>query len=76
MPAGVDPSQQVRLLVRVAPDGTVLNAQLAQSSGNNALDQSALTAVLRASPLPVSTDPGVFNQMRELDILLTPQQVM
>lgn len=73
VPLGATASQKVRLMVRLAPDGTVLSAHITQSSGNAALDQSAYAAVLKASPLPVPSDFAVFNQMRELDIILTPQ---
>jgi colicin import membrane protein len=73
VPLGATDNQTVRVLVRIAPDGTVLSAQITQSSGNAALDQSAYAAVLKASPLPVPTDFAVFNEMRELDIILTPQ---
>jgi colicin import membrane protein len=76
VPVGADPSLEVHLVVRLAPDGSVLSARIQQSSGNGALDQSALDAVYKASPLPVSTDAAVFNEMRTLNITITPQMIL
>jgi TolA protein len=36
----------------IAPDGTVSNVQVVQSSGNAAYDQSAARAVMLANPVP------------------------
>lgn len=59
--------------VQLAPDGTVLSVKLIQSSGDTALDQSAQQAITVSSPLPVPSNPGLFNHFRELVLTLSPQ---
>lgn len=56
------------MLIRLAADGTVLQVQNVGSSGNSALDRLALTAVYKASPLPVPTDPTLFASFKELKV--------
>ena len=46
------PGLVASVLFEIAPDGTVSNIRLEQSSGNPAYDSSALRAVQLASPLP------------------------
>ena len=48
--------------IALAAEGNVLSAVIARSSGNGALDQAAVTAVLRASPF-APTPVGVPNPM-------------
>ncbi|OGT40560.1 MAG: protein TolA [Gammaproteobacteria bacterium RIFCSPHIGHO2_12_FULL_38_14] len=60
-------------LVQIAPGGTVLSAQLEQSSGDSALDQSAREAIFKSSPLPVPKDLAEFNSFRRLVLTLSPQ---
>ena len=59
--------------VSVAPDGTVLGETLVRSSGDSNLDQSAKQAILASSPLPVPSDPTLFNHFRQLVLTLSPQ---
>lgn len=61
-----------KLLIRLAPGGVVLDVQLVESSGNPALDHSAIAAVYKASPLPVPTDPDAFDQLREVNLTVQP----
>lgn len=65
-----------QLFVRVAPNGTVLDVKISRSSGNDALDRSAMAAVYKASPLPVPQDPALFNSFRELRLTLRPDAVV
>ena len=66
---GVDQQKlATTMLIRLAADGTVLQVQNVGSSGNPALDRLALTAVYKASPLPVPTDPALFASFRELKV--------
>ncbi len=64
------------LHVRIAPSGNVLDVQIIKKSGNDALDRSAVSAVQRASPLPVPTDPAVFESFREIRLILRPEDVL
>lgn len=49
----------------VAPDGTVIHVKVVRSSGNSAFDQSAVTAINQASPLPVPKDAAAFAKFRQ-----------
>lgn len=65
-----------RLAITLAPGGTVLDVKLVKSSGNAALDRSAIQAVYKASPLPVPKDTAAFNAMRELDMIVRPESAI
>jgi len=65
-----------RLAITLAPGGTVLDVKLVKSSGNAALDRSAIQAVYKASPLPVPKDSVAFNAMRELDMIVRPESAI
>lgn len=67
-PANLDPSIYCLLHVQIAPGGVVINVSIAKSSGNPALDNSARTAVFKASPLPVPDDPDLFNAFRQITL--------
>jgi len=62
-----------QLLIRLAPGGTVLDVQLARTSGNSLLDRSARAAVYKASPLPVPSDAEVFDKFRVLRLTVHPE---
>ncbi len=76
VPDGVDDKAVCQLLINVAPGGVVLDVQLLSSSGNSILDRSAQTAVLKASPLPVPTEPGLFDEFRTIKLRFNPQGVI
>lgn len=60
-------------LIRLAPNGSVLDVKLVRSSGDSVLDRSARSAVYQASPLPVPHDPEVFAKFREIRLLVRPE---
>ncbi len=60
------------ILIRMAPDGTVLKADIVQSSGDTVLDRSAQTAVYKASPLPVPEDRQLFELLRTIRLTVRP----
>jgi colicin import membrane protein len=75
------PSQSNRkaysmLLIRLAPGGQVLDVQVVKSSGDLALDNSARAAVLKASPLPVPSDPAAFEAFRQFQLKARPENIM
>lgn len=76
IPANTNKKLSTDLLIRLAPNGAVLNVKLVKSSGDSALDRSAIAAVYKASPLPVPTNPSIFNQFRELNLVVRPETVM
>ncbi|MGB3724415.1 MAG: cell envelope integrity protein TolA [Glaciecola sp.] len=58
------------LNVILAPNGLVLEVKAVE--GNDALCRAAQTAVLRPDTLPVSSDPVVFQRMKNLNIIVRP----
>jgi colicin import membrane protein len=76
VPTGVDKTLSSELLIRVASGGTVLDVQLVKSSGDDALDRSARTAVFKASPLPVPSDATEFGMFKEFILKVKPENVL
>ncbi|MCW5584401.1 MAG: cell envelope integrity protein TolA, partial [Gammaproteobacteria bacterium] len=64
------------LMIRVAPGGMVLEVQVTRTSGDPSLDSSARAAVLKASPLPVPSDPGVFEAFRQFVLKVKPENIL
>lgn len=64
------------LMIRVAPGGMVLDVQVTKTSGDPSLDSSARAAVLKASPLPVPSDPNDFNAFRQFVLKVKPENVL
>jgi colicin import membrane protein len=75
LPENADRSLASLFRLRLAPDGTVLEVVLLQSSGDPLLDRSAQTAIYKASPLPVPTDPQLFSLFRDNNLKVRPEQV-
>ncbi|KTD11167.1 TolA colicin import membrane protein [Legionella gratiana] len=75
LPENVDSSLSSQFRIRLAPDGMVLEVTLMRSSGDPLLDRSAQTAIYKASPLPVPTDPDTFNLFRDISLTVRPEQV-
>lgn len=76
VPHKTDKSLSCELLIHVGPGGTVLDVSTLRSSGHSLMDRSAQTAVYKASPLPVPSDPKLFNSFRELRLTVRPEQVI
>jgi colicin import membrane protein len=76
VPDSIDKELSCELSIQVGPGGAVLSVQIARSSGNAGLDNSARTAVLRASPLPVPQDPALFDQFRQLRLTVKPENII
>ena len=64
------------LLIRLAPDGAVLDVQITKTSGDPSLDSSARAAVLKASPLPVPADPDAFKVFRQFVLKVKPENIL
>ena len=59
--------------VTQVPGGTVTKAQVQTCNGDDAVVQSIVTAVYKASPLPPPPDPSLFDQGRTLTIHFDPK---
>jgi colicin import membrane protein len=75
VPDQVNKTLSSRFKIRLAPNGAVLDVQLTRSSGDPVLDRSAQAAIYKASPLPVPSEPDVFNQFREISLTVRPENV-
>lgn len=69
-----DSPSQFSCIVRVQlmPGGAVVRATVVKSCGSVMLDRSVESAVYKASPLPVPTEPDVFSAFRELQFNFKP----
>ena len=52
------------LSVQTIPGGEVISVTVNKSSGNEVFDRRAVTAVEKASPLPLPADPAIFDRLR------------
>ena len=70
---GLPPGLSGTFLIRMVPGGEVVGVQVEKSSGNPVFDQRARDAVYQASPLPVPTEPRIFEKMRDFQLVFAPQ---
>jgi colicin import membrane protein len=75
-PPNLQGNPEVEIELRILPGGDVLEAsvRVRRSSGNSAYDSAVERAVIKASPLPVPSDPSLFNQLRELNLKVRPKE--
>jgi colicin import membrane protein len=67
---------EIHLKVILLPDGNVLgDPEVRKSSGAAACDNAVARAVLSAQPLPVPSDPALFQKLfRDLNLTLRPNE--
>lgn len=75
LPDNVDNTLSSQFRIRLAPNGAVLEVNLTRSSGDSVLDRSAQTAIYKASPLPVPTDPTTFDLFRDISLTVRPENI-
>jgi colicin import membrane protein len=73
LPENANSSMSSQFRIRLAPDGAVLEVSLIRSSGDAVLDRSAQSAIYKASPLPVPSDPDTFNLFRDISLTVRPE---
>lgn len=73
-PFGSAKGLKCRMKVRLTPSGEVLDAAVVRSSGNPVFDRSAVNAVYKAAPLPLPSDPTLFDNFREIDFIFDPDK--
>jgi len=75
-PPNLQGNPTVEFEVRLLPGGEVLESslRLRRSSGVPAYDQAVERAILKSSPLPLPTDPTLFNMFRELNLKIRPKE--
>jgi colicin import membrane protein len=70
-PASAQPGLNCEVRVTQVAGGTVVAAQVVRCNGDEIVRQSIETAVLRASPLPLPSDPALFE--RDLVVTFRPE---
>jgi colicin import membrane protein len=65
--SGLPENLSCKLRVNMLPSGEVVGVSILESSGNDIFDQRALTAVQKASPLPVPQDADTFERLNLRD---------
>jgi colicin import membrane protein len=73
LPENVNSNLSSQFRIRLAPNGVVLDVSLTRSSGDAILDRSAQSAIYKASPLPVPSDPDTFNVFRDISLTVRPE---
>ena len=73
LPENASSNLSSQFRIRLAPDGAVLEVSLIRSSGDPILDRSAQSAIYKASPLPVPSDPDTFNLFRDISLTVRPE---
>lgn len=76
VPPQVDKQKFCMLMIHLAPGGTVLEVEVTRSSGDPSLDSSVRAAVMKASPLPVPTNPDAFEPFRQFMLKVKPENIM
>ena len=74
VPQGTNPSLATQLVITLGLAGKVSNVQVVKSSGNALLDQSAVAAVYKASPLPMPPDADAAAMFNQFSLSLKPEQ--
>jgi colicin import membrane protein len=74
LPPGISGNPEAAYSVTVVPGGEVLDVKLVKSSGVPAYDAAVERAIQAASPLPVPTDPDMFQQLRQMNLRFRPNQ--
>lgn len=60
--------------VRLGPGGDVLQAKVVRSSGDVVFDRSVENAVFKAAPLPLPSEPDLFDYFRDIEFLFNPEE--
>lgn len=74
LPPGMQGNPEAHYSVTVLPGGDVLEIRLVRSSGVPPYDQAVERAIRASEPLPVPSQPELFQQMRVLDLKFRPLQ--
>jgi len=72
VPPGINGNPEAVYSVTLIPGGEVLEIKLVKSSGVPAYDAALERAIRAAEPLPVPTDPDLFQKLREANYKFRP----
>lgn len=76
VPLQANKSLTSELMIKLAPNGRVVDVQITRGSGDPALDSSARAAVLKSSPLPVPDNPEEFEPFRQFVLKVKPENII
>lgn len=71
-PASAREGMSCTVRVRLIPGGEVSDVRVVKGSGDELFDRSVVTAVYKASPLPLPPDAALFDYFRELEFIFKP----
>ena len=73
---GLPRGLECTLSVQTIPGGEVINVTVNKSSGNEVFDRRAVTAVEKASPLPLPSDPATLDRLRlrKFNFIFKPEE--
>jgi len=74
MPSRVPDDARAEFSVTLLPGGSVLQARLVKSSGNELYDRAVERAILKSDPLPLPPDVALFNKFRNLNLMFQPKE--
>jgi len=74
MPPDVPTNARVEFATTLSPKGYVQKLMLVKSSGDEKFDKAIKRAILKSQPLPIPTDPALFNKFRELKFVFKPPE--
>jgi colicin import membrane protein len=60
--------------VKMIPGGDVVSVRIVRSSGDPVFDRSVESAVFQAAPLPVPSEPHLFEAFREFNFIFDPNR--
>jgi colicin import membrane protein len=72
IPQGTPSQLGCLVKIELMPSGEVQNIKVVESSGNAIFDNSAITAVKKASPLPLPADPKAAAKFRNFNFRFSP----
>jgi colicin import membrane protein len=72
IPQGIPSHLGCLVKIELMPSGEVQNIKVVESSGNAIFDNSAITAVKKASPLPLPADPKAAAKFRNFNFRFSP----
>jgi len=72
LPPGINGNPEAVYSVTLLPGGEVLDVKLVKSSGVPAYDAAVERAIHAADPLPVPSDPDLFQKLREANYKFRP----
>ncbi|MCL2657786.1 MAG: TonB C-terminal domain-containing protein [Betaproteobacteria bacterium] len=66
LPSSISGNPEARFMVEQLPSGEVMDVKLLHSSGNAGLDTAIERAIRKSSPLPLPSDPSLFERQIEI----------